>query len=566
MIRTRFANRSRAVLGRGIIVLLGLLLVAGTAMAAGDGLRAWLDRDTVRLGETFTLNIEREGAVTGAPEPDFSPLERDFIRIDASSSRQVSMVNGVTTAKTLWAVALEPRTAGVLTVPSLALGSAARTGPLTVTVLPAPAGGEAGGEAMLEIEAAPSDPYVQQEVRYTVRLLWRVDLAPGAQLEAPAPANARIQQLGNDASFQTERGGQRYNALERRYVLLPERSGELRIAGPRFVGRVQDPRYGLFGGGRQISARGEDVLLTVRPRPDGGAGDWLPARAMEITLDVAVPPGGLRVGEPFDATLVLRAEGLDGEALPDLDLPVIDGADVYPDQAERRTGASGAGIGGELRRRFAIVPRRAGTLALPGLSQDWWNTTTDQAATATLAARTVDVQPAAATATGASGSAIGTSDGTALSDAAPPERAVVIELWIWRTLAVVAAAVGLFAWAWRRRGRRQGTPLAELPPGPRLRRALQTRDASGLAVAIREEVRRRGGHGTHLRALADQLDDPAQAEAIRAMETARWTGQALDWGTLESVLRRPLALRPSAARAAVDAPLPPLYPGAPPSP
>ena len=65
------------------------------------------------------------------------------------------------------------------------------------------AGGEAGGEAMLEIEAAPSDPYVQQEVRYTVRLLWRVDLAPGAQLEAPAPANARVQQLGNDASFQT---------------------------------------------------------------------------------------------------------------------------------------------------------------------------------------------------------------------------------------------------------------------------------------------------------------------------------------------------------------------------
>ena len=54
--------------------------------------RAWLDRDTMHLGETVTLNVEAQGKVDG--QPDFSALAQDFDLLGTQSSQQFSIVNG----------------------------------------------------------------------------------------------------------------------------------------------------------------------------------------------------------------------------------------------------------------------------------------------------------------------------------------------------------------------------------------------------------------------------------------------------------------------------------------
>ena len=48
-----------------------------TLPARAADVRAWLDRTTMQLGETVTLNIEVSGD-TRAPQPDFSALRQDF--------------------------------------------------------------------------------------------------------------------------------------------------------------------------------------------------------------------------------------------------------------------------------------------------------------------------------------------------------------------------------------------------------------------------------------------------------------------------------------------------------
>src|SRR3546814_9295889 len=93
--------------------------------------RAWIDRDQVALGETLTLNVETTDA--GARAPDWSPLEKDFIVSGNSSSRQVEIVNGRASTRMLFAVALQPRREGLLTVPALDVGGQ-RTQPLSLTV------------------------------------------------------------------------------------------------------------------------------------------------------------------------------------------------------------------------------------------------------------------------------------------------------------------------------------------------------------------------------------------------------------------------------------------------
>ena len=87
--------------------------------------RAWLDRDSIRMGETVTLNVETDAR--GGSEPDFSALDQNFRRLGTSSNTQLSFVNGRQSARTLWAVALEPLHEGVIGIPAFAVGSESTT-------------------------------------------------------------------------------------------------------------------------------------------------------------------------------------------------------------------------------------------------------------------------------------------------------------------------------------------------------------------------------------------------------------------------------------------------------
>ena len=102
-------------------LLLGPLLAMLAACASAAEVRAWLDRDSARLGETVTLNVEASGS--GSDTPDFSALSRDFEQLGTSSSSQVSVVNGATTAKQLWAVGLQPRHEGRIEIAPAAKSS-----------------------------------------------------------------------------------------------------------------------------------------------------------------------------------------------------------------------------------------------------------------------------------------------------------------------------------------------------------------------------------------------------------------------------------------------------------
>ena len=116
--------------------------------------------------QTVTLNVETDDSTAG--EPDFSVLLNDFNSLGSQSSRQISMTNGSTSAKTVWAIGLEPKLAGTLVIPGFVIG-AATTQPLTLTVLPAPTGpqGSVGDDIFIDVAAQRLDPYVQEQIRYS---------------------------------------------------------------------------------------------------------------------------------------------------------------------------------------------------------------------------------------------------------------------------------------------------------------------------------------------------------------------------------------------------------------
>lgn len=498
--------------------LLVLLLILCVDVAAAAELTARLDREQITDDETVGLSLVLAGDVGGMP--DLSPLAADFDIIDQSHTSRVAFVNGQTSASQEWRLEIAPRRTGLLTVPSLTLGSLA-TEPLTLTVLEAATASAPSGDqsVRLEVTATPEAPYVQGRVDYVVRLLARVDvdlLQP--RLSEPDAEGARIERVGEDRQYSETIGGERYTVIERRYAVFPQRSGPLEIDPPHLVAAVpvertppaqgfgQDPfgpieeffgampgAGGLLVATRQVRVRGTPVTLAVRPQPPGAGEPWLPAESVELSDEWQPEGTRVAVGEAITRTVTITAAGVTSAQLPDLALEAPPSVRLYPDPPQGRDEQGGEVPVALKQTKVALVATEPGQVTLPEIRLPWWDTTSDVPREAIIPARTLEVVasaggghsapspgPAGAAAPSAGASATG---GRSLAAAVPAG--------VWPGLAAVLAAgwlTTLVLW-WRERRRRPPSPDRGDQASPARRPALTRAEARR---AVERACRSRG--------------------------------------------------------------------------
>lgn len=549
-----------------ILAVLCLLASAISADAAQAATRAWLDRNQVALGESVTLNIETDQAVA---VPDFSPLRADFDLSGQSSSSRMQMVNGAVTAKTTYVVNLAPRRAGTLTIPALPIGSQ-RSPPLALVVgASAPASARGNATAFLETEVDDPSPYVQQSVGITLRLFYAVPLTSG-QLDLDTPEGASLQRVGDDVQSSRELNGRRYNVVERRFLMVPERSGNLVIPGARFVGRGAGGWMDdlLGGNSREMRANGATRTLDVRAQPANAPQPWLPLR--DLRMRYVGAPQSLREGEAATLVVEVIAQGAVQAQMPELPTPSVAGAQVFaePPQYDETFNAGSPQV--KLTRRYSLVPNGAGKLAVSGLKMAWWDVRTGAAKTASLPDLTLQVAPGTG---GFAGSTLPVAAGaTAAEDNSLPIASDRMRpsnpVWVW--LAVVFAGLWLITLIWALR-RRAATPARRLPiqdghpaePLPTqtmvdLKRVLDSGDLEEVGDVLR-------GMSTppsaDLDALIARLESPVQRDAVEQLRRARWADG--DGVAARAALREAFRNGPawrSASKPAREI-LPPLYPG-----
>lgn len=518
--------------------LFALLFGLISAQASAATLRAWLDRSSMHLGETVTLNIEADA--TDSAQPDFASLNQDFDLHGTQSSQQVSIVNGSSTSKTLWAVALEPKHAGTIDIAPLKVGNE-QTNPLQLQVLAesAATAPKADGDVFLDVTAEPVTPYVQQEVRYTVKLYFAVDLG-GGSLADPKADGLGVKQLGQDKTYDATVGARRYKVIERHYALTPERSGAIDIAAITFRGTALnsgDP-MGFFRGGRNVSARSQPIHLDVKGQPPQWTGStWLPAASLLLSDESALPDQ-VRVGDPITRTIRMQAKGLGHEQLPDIVLAKPDGAEIYPDKADTRTRDDGEWLYGERVQKFAFVPDRAGTLTIPGVEVRWWDTQNDRAEVAQLPAKKITVLAVAgAAASPATGGVGAPGSAPAPSAVVPPptsKPASTHRVRIWKALAITLFVLWLSTLAlWWFSRRRLPAATATAPPAATVHsssqraaflRACSLGEFAAAERALVAWARSERSDVRNLGELAVRLDDPAQVAALADLQRTRYAG------------------------------------------
>lgn len=539
-----------------------LMIISASALAAA---RASIQPDRITLGNTATLTIETDQ--TGVT-PDFSALETNFILRGQSSSVQTSMVNGGYSAKVSYAIELEPRVEGVLTVPPLTIGNST-TEALSLTVLPAQQGSAQSGDPIyIETEIGTTSPYVQQAVPYTVRLFYAVPLV-GGDVSGPTVDGASLQQLGEDRQSQVEVEGRRYGVFERRYLLTPERSGPIEVPPTRFRGSAQvGGGNGFFSRTQNVTAVGKSFTLDVRPQPVDAPQPWLAVR--KLSLARGQLPASARAGEPLMLELTLSADGATSAQLPDLELPPIAGAQVFPEPAQRQESVVNNEPVATLKRRFAIVPAQAGTLRLPALNVGYWNIETDRRDRAELAATSIEVAPGAAVTSAPIVAAPIAPALPTMASASGGDEVLRAQIRFWQQFALVLGVSALLAlvWGWRRGGRVAAVAVASakaLPPvadPAELRRALADGDLRAIGDAL---CRASSPPSLNLGVVIEQLADADQRDAVRGLQRVQWasvagSGQhAKVRASLRAAFQGGPKWRPAATAQSRSA-LPPLYP------
>lgn len=565
------------------------LLLPCSVMAAS--VQATLDRNDVHLGETVTLNLRIDGAMD-ASTPDLGALDHDFEVLGTSTNSTLSIVNGKQSAQLIIGVALRPRHTGDLQIPALAVAGG-QTQPLTLHV-GAPdssAAAHAGKDVFVEVSASPDHAYVGQQLLYTVRLFFHVNLNSGS-LADPHVDGADVRKLGSDTDYQAVRDGRRYQVIERRYALTPQRAGTLTIPSIEFQGEAVDPGNsndpggffnpgGLFGSTTPVTADSQEVKIAVQPPPaDWGKTTWLPARSLTLSLEGLPSDDKLTVAQPLNLHMQVQAQGLPGEALPELSLPTIDGATVYPDQSSTTTHDDGEWLTGRRERSFAIFPQHAGTLTLPEITLTWFDVQSGQKRVATIPSHTFTVAAATGTPAVASSApqpAVTPLPAAASSAAVPAQSATASTPsasapWRWIAIGSIALwliSMAVFWWFYRRKRLRvsvETTPgnAGQVDSVRAMRHAfldaVRSQDRPAQARRLLAWARTERPGLRNLGQVADALASEEQRAAIEQLQREQYAGTAAQQHIdLAATFANGFVWRQESS-SETQSPLPPLYP------
>ncbi|WP_200387443.1 BatD family protein [Thiocapsa imhoffii] len=594
-------------------VLCGLLLLAGlmsaTGLAWADTVRAEVDRHQLAANETFVLRLIRDGA-GGRGEPDLSPLEPDFEILGRSQGERMTVIGGVISHTRELSLELLPVRSGTLEIPPLTWdGVASDAIAITVAELAGP-GAETDRPRPLFVVASVENaqPYVQQPFQYVVRIYFSEPLQR-ATLSDPVVVGASIERLGEDAGFSEMVDGERYQVIERRFLIVPFQSGSLEIRGPRLDAVMEQrgaqrsgaDRDRLFAGapfagltmvppGRRLFERAADVEVTIRPQPDGASSPWLPAESLELTEEWVPTTPSFTVGEPVTRVVTLTARGLTAAQLPPLELAAVAGIQSYPDQVavEDLPGQSAPVALQTL--EVAMMPVQDGIFTLPEVRVPWWDTRTDEPRVAVIPARRIEVTAAPGAdrdRAQAAGDALQPLEPTSSAGPGGGESAgsrqsqARLADWLWPGIAAVLAGGWLLTLVrekvWRGRGDAGDPRTRSLSGSPghargAIERACLVHDPRAARAALLEWARLQWGSAAPrgLAALGERLAD---AEAMRILleldrqiyaerseldrDGQDWDGP-LAWRVLEPRLRA-LTAPVTSPESAV---LPALYPSA----
>ena len=563
---------------RNVIIKMvsGVLLLA-LSMTASAAVTARVDRPTVDLNESLTLEIVVDD--TTDLEPDLSVLDSDFHVGQVSKLSNTSIFNGEIRRSLTWTVSLMPKRTGPQEIPPVSVGQQQSNAVAIVVNEPTNAPpGEADVFVTSEVDVEKT--YVQAQILYRIRIYRAVATRQPALREPTiSGVEALFELAGDERQYEAVLNGRAYNVIERVIAFYPQESGEFNISPARFEARVL--RDGRITGRKVFESESHTIEVLPIPEPPADYPDaaWLPARDVQLSEEWSRPPEELEAGEPVTRRVQLSALGQIETQLPAIEVPEVDGINVYADKPELSRAVEAGGIRGIREDQYAVIGITGGDIELPGVDVPWWDIEAGEWKVASLPPRVLTiegVEPPAPLEPVAAEPVETEAEPAATSD--PSAEAAIAAVTFWQRAAEALGVLWLLtlaAWWWSSRStpRKQREPreAKEPPPHKRQAQALQAArqaagagDAAGVRAAMLEWGRLQWPDNPPLSVgeFASRVEAPL-SEELRRLSSASYGPRRddFDGNALANALRS-VAVRREHVPAESDELLPPLMPPA----
>ena len=371
-----------------------LLLWAFTTTSHGATLRAYVDRNEVRIGEMIKLTIELNKRTSDTPGT--RELNEHFkILLGPKTTQYTSTTDGIKSTSTRWTLEIAPRHSGTINIPSMIVSNQ-KTTPIAINVIKTTIEDNrinADKPVFIHSEVDKRDVYFQEQIILIVRVFHSTEIE--GKIIDPIFNTAVKESLGDKKEYRTNIAGVRYRVKEWTYAIFPQQTGELvidsyKLEGSRIAGRTS---FFLNRNTTRISEKSLPISINVKEIPSHYPRDqWLPAEQVEITESWSSNPPQFKVGEPITRTITLHALQQIAANLPSHSAISSKFFKIYPDQAQSEDNTDrNYGIQTTRAESIAIVPTKPGEFRLPEIKTYWWNTKENRMEIASIPERIITV-------------------------------------------------------------------------------------------------------------------------------------------------------------------------------
>ncbi|OEF05580.1 BatD family protein [Vibrio crassostreae] len=370
-------------------VLLTLLLGAFSSFSVlAANAVASVSHNSVTKDEVFLLRVATDEKVS-SDALDLTALQQDFYVGTPNFGSSMRIVNGSRSVSSEWNISLAPLRLGKLQIPSFDI-EGAKTKPITINVAINKAAPTQHDMAEFQLNLSKNSLYPEEVAELDVKLIIKADprRLQDPKIAPPSSPGLDVEPIGESKQFQDVLNGQEVTVVQQSFRISSQKAGQFKLNGPKLNGAVvystnNSITTRLF----QLDTPVEILDVTVKDVPKGYQGEWLPTSNFKLIQQWSDSQGNqlgnsnglegdnqtieMEAGDSLTRTITMTASNLTQHQLPKLNITYPNSVRVYEEKPQFGTTQSGDSV---VVYKQVLIPKEAGNISLPDVSQAWFNT------------------------------------------------------------------------------------------------------------------------------------------------------------------------------------------------
>ncbi|MDD9204353.1 BatD family protein [Aliivibrio sp. S4MY1] len=377
------------------VILFTTLCVSGISASYAQAI-ATVSKNQITENEVIQLMVSIDKSVDQSTF-DPSQLAPDFRSGQIGFKESYLNNNGNTSKYSQWTVSIIPTKMGSLTIPSMNVAGE-QTNPITIRVTKDATAPKSSDVIKVSGELTKDELYEGETAQFDAKIAIFADIRrlKDPNIITPQGNGIEFSPIGESKQYQTVIDGLQATVVEQAFSVSANQAGQLSFDGLAFTGGlVQTERYGRSTKLIPLNITPKQYQLTVLAKPADFTGTWLPTTDLKLGQQWLVDGKPLsnttiEAGTAITRQITLMMEDVPPEKLPKLDIDYPKSVRMYDEKPLIGKDSQGNSV---MTIKQVIIPHTGGTVKLPAVSIQWWNSTTRKSETATLDSLTLTVTP-----------------------------------------------------------------------------------------------------------------------------------------------------------------------------